>query len=54
MIDRNLSAEGDLYLDYGVSGNELSRPGFDRFRQRALSDHTVSHLFVSKRDRMGR
>ena len=54
MMDRNQSAEGDLYLDYGMSGNQLSRPGFDRFRQRALSDHTMSHLFVSKRDPLGR
>ncbi len=54
MIARNQSVEGDLYLDYGVSGNLLSRPGFDRFRERAASDPSVSHLFVSKRDRLGR
>lgn len=54
MIARNQPVEGDLYLDYGVSGNLLSRPGFDRFRDRAVSDLSVSHLFVSKRDRLGR
>jgi len=54
MIADGRSVDGDLYLDFGVPGNQLSRPGFDRFRERALSDHTVSHLFVSKRDRLGR
>jgi hypothetical protein len=54
MIARGMPADGDLYLDYGVAGNLLSRPGFDRFRERAASDPSVSHLFVSKRDRLGR
>ena len=54
MIARSQSIDGDLYLDYGVSGNLLSRPGFDRFREIALADLSVSHLFVSKRDRLGR
>lgn len=54
MIDRGRPVDGDLYLDYGVSGNLLSRPGFDQFRERAVSDLTVSHLFVSRRDRLGR
>jgi hypothetical protein len=54
MIARNVSAEGDLYVDYGVSGNLLSRPGFDAFRYRALNDPSVSHLFVPRRDRIAR
>lgn len=54
MIARGQSVDGDLYLDYGVSGNLLSRAGFDRFRDRATADAAVSHLFVSKRDRLGR
>lgn len=27
MITRNLSQDGDLFLDYGVAGNDLDRPG---------------------------
>ena len=54
MIDRNISSQGSLFLDYGVSGNNLSRPGFNAFRKRALSDNTVSHLFVPRRDRIAR
>ncbi len=54
MIARGASADGDLYLDYGVSGNRLSRPGFDACCQRALADPSVSHLFVPRRDRIAR
>jgi hypothetical protein len=54
MIARGVSAEGDLFVDYGVSGNLMSRPGFDAFRGRALSDRNVSHLFVPRRDRIAR
>ena len=54
MIERGLSAEGDLYLDYGISGNLLSRPGLDAFRRRALEDAGVTHLFVPRRDRIAR
>jgi DNA invertase Pin-like site-specific DNA recombinase len=54
MIARGVSAEGDLFIDYGISGNQLTRPGFDAFRTRASSDTAVSHLLVSKRDRFAR
>ena len=54
MIARGVPAEGDLFIDYGISGNVLSRPGFDAFRSRALQDPAVSHLFVPRRDRIAR
>ncbi len=54
MIERGLSQQGDLYLDYGISGNHLSRPGLDAFRRRALEDTAVTHLFVPRRDRIAR
>jgi hypothetical protein len=54
MIARGVSAEGDLFVDYGVSGNHLSRTGFDAFQRRALSDKSVTHLFVPRRDRIAR
>jgi len=54
MIERELSEQGDLYLDYGVSGNLLSRPGFDAFCRRAIDDIGVTHLFVPRRDRIAR
>ena len=33
MIARGVSAEGDLFIDYGISGNILSRPGVRRVPQ---------------------
>ena len=54
MVAQGRSAEGDLFLDYGISGNRLSRPGFDAFRKAALRDAQVSHLFVPRRDRIAR
>ena len=54
MIGRGISSQGDLFVDYGISGNHLSRPGLDAFRRRALEDSTVTHLFVPRRDRIAR
>jgi len=54
MIARKASADGDLYLDYGLAGNTLARPGFEAFRRRALADLAVSHLFVPLRERIAR
>jgi hypothetical protein len=54
MIHRGISAEGDLFLDFGISGNRLNRPGFDAFQHRALTDNRVSHLFIPRRDRIAR
>lgn len=54
MIAGGQSQAGDLFLDYAVSGNVLSRPGFDALRGRAISDPRVSHLFIPRRDRIAR
>lgn len=54
MIRCELHRSGDLYLDYGISGNHLQRPGLDALRARALSDRQVSHIFIPRRDRLAR
>ncbi len=54
MIEHNLSIQGDLYLDYGISGNQMSRPGLDTLRRRAIEDLGVTHLFIPRRDRIAR
>ena len=54
MLVNGKSADGDLYLDYGVPGNVMSRPGFDAMLKRIESDLQVSHLFVPRRDRLAR
>lgn len=46
--------DGDLYLDYGVSGNKLSRPGLDALFRRAETDRSVTHVFIPRRDRFAR
>src|SRR5262249_53135011 len=45
---------GDLFLDYGVAGNVLEREGLSSLMQEALTDHTVSHVFIPRRDRLAR
>ena len=54
MIESGRFADGDLFLDYGISGNLLSRPGLDALRARALADPSVTHLFCPRRDRIAR
>ncbi|MCY2926277.1 MAG: recombinase family protein, partial [Planctomycetota bacterium] len=44
----------DLYVDIGISGSLLSRPGFDAMMQRALEDESATHVFVHQRDRFAR
>jgi len=45
---------GDLYLDDGISGSELSRPGLDKLLADLKADRSISHVFVHKRDRLAR
>ncbi len=44
----------DIYLDDAVSGGDLTRPGLRQFLRDAIADKTVSHIYVFKRDRLGR
>lgn len=45
---------GDLYVDDGISGSELSRPGLDKLLADLKADRSISHVFVHKRDRLAR
>src|SRR5262245_24783680 len=45
---------GDLFLDFGVSGNVLSRDGLNALIREALTDHEVSHVLIPRRDRLAR
>jgi len=45
---------GDLYVDDGISGSELNRPGLDKLITDLKADRTISHVFVHKRDRLAR
>jgi hypothetical protein len=43
-----------IRLDDGITGSDLSRPGFLAFNRDALADSAVSHVFFFKRDRFAR
>lgn len=44
MIRNGHSVDGDLFLDFGVSRNVLSRPGLDALIKTAVDDLNVSHV----------
>lgn len=54
MRERKQIHDQDIYLDDAVTGGDLSRPGFLQFLADAKADPTISHVFVFKRDRLGR
>ena len=54
MIRQGRSQDGDLFLDYGIKGNQLQRPGLDALFRVALTDTGVSHVFIPRRDRFAR
>ena len=54
MTRSGVAVEGDVFWDYGVSGEKLSRKGLDAFLKEALSDLEVSHVFIPRRDRFAR
>ncbi|HUY33149.1 MAG TPA: recombinase family protein [Pirellulales bacterium] len=54
MIQLGESNRGDVFLDFGVCGNLLSRPGLDRMRAEADADPSVSHILIPRRDRLAR
>src|SRR5688500_5100174 len=54
MIRDGRSQAGDLVLDYGVTGNKLSRAGLDALIRLALTDPGVSHVLIRRRDRFAR
>jgi len=54
MIRDGRSESGDLYLDYDVAGNQLSRPGLNALIKIATSDESVTHVFIPRRDRLAR
>lgn len=54
MIREGRAVLGDLFLDYDVKGNILSRDGLDALTQTALTDANVSHILIPRRDRLAR
>jgi DNA invertase Pin-like site-specific DNA recombinase len=54
MEREDLSQHKAIYLDDGITGADLQREAFTRFRETALRDRGVSHLFIFKSDRFAR
>jgi DNA invertase Pin-like site-specific DNA recombinase len=54
MIRDGRFRDGDLFLDFGVTGNKLSRAGIDALIEEALKDQRVSHILIPRRDRLAR
>jgi len=54
MIRGGHSQDGDLFLDFNVCGNVLSRVGLDALIKTALEDPDVSHVLIPRRDRLAR
>ena len=54
MQRKRLNNIKDIYLDDAISGGDLTRPGLRKFFDDAINDKTVSHVYVFKRDRLGR
>ncbi|HEV8068326.1 MAG TPA: recombinase family protein [Planctomycetaceae bacterium] len=54
MIREGKFADGDLFIDFDVPGNVLSRPGLHAMQAEICRDMTVSHVFIPNRDRLAR
>lgn len=54
MIQQRESVVGDIYLDYEVSGKNLSRPALDQLLERARKDKLLTHVFIPRADRLAR
>ncbi len=54
MIRLGQSVRDDIYLDYVIKGNTVSRPALDALFERVERDSTISHVFIPRRDRLAR
>lgn len=54
MQSQRLNHYKDIYLDDAISGSRMKRPALDAMNLELQTNTSVSHLFVFKRDRLGR
>jgi hypothetical protein len=54
MVSRKLTRYKHIYLDDGVTGADLDRPGFTAFRRDARANVHVSHVLIHMPDRFAR
>jgi hypothetical protein len=54
MLDDSLHSYKSLRLDNGITGSDPTRAGYAALNRDALSDPSISHTFILKRDRYSR
>src|SRR5262245_14388080 len=54
MIREGRYTDGDIFCDYGVKGNTLSRNGLDALIREIETDAQISHILIPRRDRLAR
>ncbi|MCE9603393.1 MAG: hypothetical protein K8U03_00650 [Planctomycetia bacterium] len=54
MIGSGRSTSGDLFLDYDVKGNQLTRDALSALIKRIETDPEVTHVYIPRRDRLAR
>jgi len=54
MIRNDGYADGDVFLDYIVKGNQLQRRGLDALIAEARRDSNLTHVFIPRADRLAR
>ena len=54
MIRTGVPVSGDLFVDYGVKGNQLTRRALDALIRAAAADPSISHILIPRRDRLAR
>lgn len=54
MIRTGAFHDGDIFLDFGVKGNTLSRDGLDAMLAELQGNPNISHVFIPRRDRLAR
>jgi Resolvase, N terminal domain len=54
MVRDDRAVAGDIFFDYCVEGDELSRPALDALLAEVKCDPTISHVLIPRRDRLAR
>jgi hypothetical protein len=54
MIQEGRFAEGDIFVDFDVKGNVLTRNGLDALIEKVAADKQISHVYIPWRDRLAR
>lgn len=54
LIATGRSHQDDIFLDYDVAGNQLSRAGLSQLMAEVAADQSITHVFIPRRDRIAR